>query len=172
MIARLVAWCARHHWLVIAAALVLSVAGDLARRGLARDVVPDLSDPQIGLVADWMGHPAPEVAASITKVLTDALADVPGTKAVRGTSMAGMAYVDIVLDSASGLDVARRAIVDRVEAARPRLPTNVILQIGPAASATGWVFEYALTDPQLVSSALDLRQREAASGGGEATRAA
>ena len=32
------------------------------------------------------------------------------------------------------------------------------LYVGPAASSTGWVFEYALTDPALVSSLLDLRR--------------
>ena len=74
MIARLVSWSARHHWIVIVAALALAIGGDLARRGLARDVIPDLADPQIALVADWMGHPAPEVAAAVTRPLTEALA--------------------------------------------------------------------------------------------------
>lgn len=158
MIARLVGWCARHHWIVIAVALVVAVAGDFARRGLSRDVVPDLSDPQIGLVVDWMGHPATDVATSITNVLTPALESVPGVKAVRGLSMSGMAYIDLVFDSASGLDAARASIAERLALIRPRLPANVRLQLGSTASSTGWVFEYALTDPRLVSSALDLRR--------------
>ena len=158
MIARLVSFCARHHWFVIGTTIVLSAAGELARRRLTGDVIPDLADPQIGVVADWMGHAAPEVASAVTSVLTTALRDVPGVKAVRGSSMTGMAYVDVVFDSASGLDGARQAIVDRLRAAGPRFPPNVRLQIGPAASSTGWVFEYALTDPSLVSSLLDLRR--------------
>jgi Cu(I)/Ag(I) efflux system membrane protein CusA/SilA len=162
MIARLVAWCARHHWLVIALALLLAVAGDVARRGLSRDVMPDLADPQIGLVIDWMGHPAPEVAASVTNVVTPALQGVPGVKAVRGLTMSGMAYVDLVFDAASGLDAARALVVQRLDELRPKLPANARLQLGSTASSTGWVFEYALTDRLLVSSALDMRrfQRE------------
>ena len=64
MIARLVSWCARHHWIVIVGALVAR-DGRRSRRagGSSRDVIPDLADPQIGVVADWMGHPAPEVAS-------------------------------------------------------------------------------------------------------------
>jgi Cu(I)/Ag(I) efflux system membrane protein CusA/SilA len=158
LIGRLVSWCARHHWTVIVAALLLAVGGDVARRQLARDVVPDLSDPQIALVADWMGHPAPAVAESVTKVLTGALADVPGVKAVRGSTMTGMAYIDVIFASADGLDGARQAIADRVERVRSQLPSTVRLYVGPAASSTGWVFEYALTDQQLVSSALELRR--------------
>ncbi|MEP6652038.1 MAG: efflux RND transporter permease subunit [Myxococcales bacterium] len=158
MIGRLVAWSARHHRFVIVTAIVAALGGDIARRRLARDVVPDLTDPQIGVVADLMGQPAPEVAARVTRILGEALSDVPGAKAVRGSTMTGMAYVDVVFGSARGLDAARAAIVSRVDGARARLPPNVRLYVGPAASTTGWVFEYALTDPALVSSLLDLRR--------------
>ncbi|HVV53359.1 MAG TPA: efflux RND transporter permease subunit, partial [Polyangia bacterium] len=158
MIARLVAWCARHHWIVIAGALAAVVGGDLARRRLSRDVVPDLADPQIGLVADWMGHPAPEVEARVARVLTGALAGLPGAKSVRASTMTGMAYVDVVFDSDAGLDAARAELAARLERTRPALPPNVRLQLGPAASSTGWVFEYALTDPARVSAMLDLRR--------------
>jgi Cu(I)/Ag(I) efflux system membrane protein CusA/SilA len=158
VIARLVAWCGRHHWVVIASALALAVGGDLGRRRLSRDVIPDLADPQIGVVADWMGHPAPEVEAQVARVLTEALAGVRGAKAVRGSTMTGMAYVDTIFDPGVDLDAARADIAARVERARPALPPNVRSYVGPAASTTGWVFEYALTDPARVSALLDLRR--------------
>jgi len=158
MIARLVSWSARHHWTVIIVALGVAIGGDLARRGLARDVVPDLADPQIALVADWMGHPAPDVAAAVAKPLTQALADVPGAKAIRASTMTGMAYVDVVFASADGLDAAHREIATRVERTRAALPPNVRIYLGPTASTTGWVFEYALTDRARVSSSLEMRR--------------
>jgi Cu(I)/Ag(I) efflux system membrane protein CusA/SilA len=158
VIARLVAWCGRHHWAVIAGALAVAVLGDLGRRRLSRDVIPDLADPQIGVVADWMGHPAPEVEAQVARVLTEALTGVPGAKAVRASTMTGMAYVDTLFASGADLDAARADIAARVERARPALPPNVRTYVGPAASTTGWVFEYALTDPARVSALLDLRR--------------
>ena len=158
MIAAVVAWSARHSRLVIAGTLLLAAGGELARRHLGRDVIPDLADPQIGIVADWMGHPAPAVETAVTKVLTERLASVPGAKAIRGLTMSGMAYVDVVFESAGGLDAARQAIVERVGALRALLPPAVRLYVGPAASSTGWVFEYALTDPALVSSMLEVRR--------------
>src|SRR5581483_3688495 len=109
VIARVVSWCARHPGLVIAVALLAAAGGELARRRLAGDVIPELADPQIGLVADWMGHPAPEVATAVTGVLTGALADVPGATAVRGWTMSGMAYVDVVFAGGGDLDAARGA---------------------------------------------------------------
>ncbi len=160
---RLVAWSARHRRLVIAAALAIAVLGARARRALTRDVIPDLSDPQIAIVADWMGHPALEVADKVTRVLTTLLDGVPGATNVRGTSMPGMAYVDVVFDvsarSASArLAAARAEIVARIDRARARLPATARLQIGPLASSTGWVYQYALVNPVRRSSLLDMRQ--------------
>ena len=138
--------------------LAVALACDFARRRLARDVVPDLADPQIALVADWMGHPAPDVAEAVAKPLTQALADVPGAKAIRASAMTGMAYVDVVFASADGLDAAHREIAARVDRMRASLPPNVRIYLGPAASTTGWVFEYALTDPARVSSLYEMRR--------------
>ncbi|HEU4732313.1 MAG TPA: efflux RND transporter permease subunit [Kofleriaceae bacterium] len=156
MTARVVAWCSRHAGVVLLLALALGAGGELARRSLSRDVIPDLSDPQIVLIADWMGHPAPQVAAEVTQVLTRALDGVPGATAVRGSTMSGMAYIDILFGSADDLAPARQDIAQRI--ARAKLPPNVRLQIGPLASSTGWVFQYALIDPLRKKSLLELRR--------------
>jgi Cu(I)/Ag(I) efflux system membrane protein CusA/SilA len=158
MIERLVGWCTRRSAAVIAAAALIALAGAMGWRGLARDAVPDLSDPQIGIVVDWMGHPASEVAARVTQVLTDALDDTPGATAFRGSSMSGMAYVDVVFRSSADLDRGRAHIVASVSRLRPRLPHHARVRVGPAASSTGWIFQYVLVDPVHVSSALKLRQ--------------
>jgi copper/silver efflux system protein len=146
MIVRVVGWCTRHPWFVVLAALMLAMAGEVSRRRLSHDAVPDLSDPQVVLVVDWMGHPAKEVATQVTQVLTDALGSIPGTTAIRGASMSGMAYVDVVFGSSVDLDRRRQAVVDRVAGVREKLPENARVQVGPAASSTGWIFQYALVD--------------------------
>jgi Cu(I)/Ag(I) efflux system membrane protein CusA/SilA len=147
MISRLVTWCTRHNRTVLVLALILAITGEWARRSLSRDAVPDLSDPQIGLFVDWMGHPATEVAARLTTPLTDELKSVEGSTAIRGSSMAGMAYVDVVFGSSSSLEPGRQDILQRVANIRGRLPANARIQIGPAASSTGWIFQYTLVDP-------------------------
>ena len=122
MITRLVAACARRPYVVLAAAALTAAAGYVSQRGLARDAIPDLSNPQLVLVAEWMGHPAPEVATQVTEVVTGALYGVPDSTAVRGSSMADMAYVDVEFRSDSALPAGRAEIVRRIEALRPRLP--------------------------------------------------
>ena len=149
MIARLVTWCTRNSWMVIATALVVAFVGELSRRSLSRDAVPDLSDPQIGIEVIWMGHPATEVATKVTQVLTDALRSTPGSTTLRGSSMSGMAYVDVVFGSTSDLGRGRHEIEERVAHCREKLPLDARVQIGPSASSTGWIFQYALTNPMV-----------------------
>ncbi|HLK89037.1 MAG TPA: efflux RND transporter permease subunit [Polyangia bacterium] len=130
--------------MVIVLAVALALWGEHARRRLAAEGVPDLSDPQMGLVVQWMGHPASEVATRVTAPLNDALRSVPGAKSVRGASMSGMAYVDVLFGATKDLEPGRREILRRVEELKPKLPPTIRLDIGPPASSTGWVYEYAL----------------------------
>jgi Cu(I)/Ag(I) efflux system membrane protein CusA/SilA len=158
MIAALVAWSARSPWLVMGATLLLATAGGLGARGLTRDIIPDLSDPQIAVVATWMGHPAVQVEAEITHVLSRALAGVSGSTSARAVSMSGMAYLDVVLESASGLDHARKDVAERIAKVHDELPAGVRVDVGPAASSTSWVFQYALVDRSGAVTPLALRR--------------
>jgi copper/silver efflux system protein len=158
MTAAVVAWSARHHRAVLLVGSLLAMAGAFAWRGLHRDVLPDLSDPQIVLVADWMGHPAGEVATSVAQPLTGALQAVPGVTAVRAASMSGMAYLDVTFSSVSRLPAGRAAIVEQVARFSDRLPATARVRVGPQASSTGWVYQYALVDPARHESPLALRR--------------
>src|SRR5262249_4334492 len=88
-----------------------------------------------------------EVARDVTGRLTRELQGVTGATAVRGSSMNGMAYLDVVFAGDGELDAGRRAIAERLARLRPELPRDVRLQLGPIASSVGWVFQYALSDP-------------------------
>ena len=145
--AALVAWSARHPRLVLAIAVVAALCGELARRSLRRDLIPDLSYPQLAVAIEWPGHPAPEVAASATAVVASVLESVPGVATVRGSSMAGMSYVDVAFHSASALSDGRADIVRRLAGLGDRLPRHARLRVGPDASSVGWVFCYALVGP-------------------------
>ena len=147
MITRAVTWCGRHPIRVLIAASVLAGASYVGQRGLSRDVLPDLPDPQVVVVAEWMGHPAVQVKDQVTRVLTDALGGVPGATAVRGQSMSGMAYLDVIFGSTSEVAPGRADIAARIDQVRARLPATVRVQVGPEASSTGWIYQYALLPP-------------------------
>jgi len=97
MITRIVAACARRPTVVLAAAALTAAVGYASQRGLARDAIPDLSDPQLVLVAEWMGHSAPEVAAQVTEVLTGALAGVIWGLHVTSTTLSVPAMMGAIM---------------------------------------------------------------------------
>ena len=103
MIEAVVAFSARRSGAVLLAALLCALGGGLARGAPRRDAIPDLANPQIVMVADWMGHPATEIADRVTRPLTGALEGIAGLSAVRGSSMSGMAYVDAVFEGGADL---------------------------------------------------------------------
>ena len=87
MIARLIDWSSRRPWTILGAALLLALAAEAVRRSAPADVLPELSDPRIGVVVEWMGHPAAEVSEKVTGPVLRALSPLPGASAVRGASM-------------------------------------------------------------------------------------
>lgn len=56
MIERIIEWCAKHRWVVLAITLVLSAWALDSMRKTPLDALPDLSDPQVIVFTDWMGR--------------------------------------------------------------------------------------------------------------------
>jgi Cu(I)/Ag(I) efflux system membrane protein CusA/SilA len=149
MIARLMAWSSRHARLVLAVTAAVALLGERARESVRRDLVPDLSYPQIAVAVQWRGHAATQVADSVTRVVTTALEGISGAETVRGSSMPGMAYVDVVFRTASELSQGRAQIVERLAKLGATLPPDARVRIGPEASSVGWVLQYALAGPEM-----------------------
>src|SRR5262245_45491576 len=115
MIALVSAFCARHARWTLAAAVLAAVGCAWLVRSLERDVIPELADPQIAVIAEWMGRPASRVASEVTQPLTRGLGELPGVKAVRGASMPDMAYVDVVFTDRARSGDRRADVVACIE---------------------------------------------------------
>jgi Cu(I)/Ag(I) efflux system membrane protein CusA/SilA len=137
--------CTRHPVtvVVLTAALVLAAVHVLRRMPL--DAIPDLGDPQVIVTAEWMGRGAELVDDQVTTPIVTALRGTPGTRAVRGFSMFGMAFVYALFDEGTDLYRARAQV--SIALSRARLPADATAKLGPDATGVGWVFNYALTDP-------------------------
>ncbi|HVP39669.1 MAG TPA: CusA/CzcA family heavy metal efflux RND transporter [Candidatus Saccharimonadales bacterium] len=146
MIAGLIAWCARNRVLTVALAAVAALAAVRALRSTPLDAIPDLSDTQVIVSAEWMGRSPDLVEAQITYPIVTALRSAPGVQYVRGLSMAGDAFVYVVFKEGVDLYWARSRVNEYLAGIRDRLPEGVNPTLGPDASSVGWVFEYALVD--------------------------
>ena len=89
IIERVLRWSLQHRLLVVILWLLVALWGYSAMRNLPIDAIPDLSEQQVVVYADWMGRSPQEVEDQVTFPLTTNLQGLAGVKTVRSTSMFG-----------------------------------------------------------------------------------
>ncbi|MBC2730380.1 CusA/CzcA family heavy metal efflux RND transporter [Thiobacillus sp.] len=146
MIRRIIEWSLANRLLVLLATLLLATWGVYSAQNIALDAIPDLSDTQVIVKTAYPGQSPQLVEDSVTYSLTSSLLSVPGATAVRGFSMFGESYVYVIFKDGVDPYWARSRVLEYLSQAASRLPAGVTPTLGPDASGTGWIFEYALVD--------------------------
>ncbi|QGZ42364.1 Cu(I)/Ag(I) efflux system membrane protein CusA/SilA [Pseudoduganella flava] len=146
MIARLIRAAIAHRVWVLVGALVLAGWGALSLRDTPLDALPDLSDTQVIIRAQYPGKAPQLVEDQVTYPLTSALLAVPGAKTVRGYSFFGDSFVYVLFDDATDLYWARSRVLEALGQVQARLPAGVRAELGPDGTGVGWIYEYALVD--------------------------
>ncbi len=148
MIARLIAASARNWVLVVLATVFLVGAGVWAVLETPLDAIPDLSDTQVIVYADYPGQAPQVVEDQVTYPLTTALLAVPRSKVVRGFSAFGASFVYVVFEDGTDLYWARSRVLEYLNFAQRRLPAGVTPSLGPDATGVGWVYQYVVVGAQ------------------------
>jgi Cu/Ag efflux pump CusA len=154
MIARIIEWSLRNRFIVACATLFLIAWGVRAIYRTPVDAIPDLSENQVIVFADWMGRSPQEVEDQVTYPLSVNLQGLAGVKSVRATSMFGFSLITIIFDDDVDNYFARTRVLERLNYLSTTLPKGVTPQLGPDATGLGWVYQYYLeVDPKAVSAA-------------------
>jgi len=140
----LIRLCLRHRLAVGAAALGLLLTAVALASQLKLDALPDLSETQVIVKAQFPGQPPQLVEDQLTYPLTTALLGVSGATTVRAVSMFGEAYVYLLFDEGVDIYWARSRVLERLAQLAPALPAGASTALGPDASGTGWIYQYAL----------------------------
>ena len=144
----LIAWSLRNRFLVACATLALVSFGLRALVETPVDALPDLSEHQVVVYADWMGRSPQEVEDQVTHPLSVGLQGLAGLKSVRASSMFGFAMLTIIFEDKADRHLARQQILERLNLLEGSLPTGVRPKLGPDATGLGWVYQYYLkVDP-------------------------
>ncbi len=145
-IARLIATSASNPFVVILFVVAATAWGVVSLRHAPLDAIPDLSDVQVIVFTEWMGQSPDLVEDQVTYPISSALISAPKVQAVRGQSMFGMSFVNVIFDEGTDIYWARSRVLEYLSSVRARLPQGVNPTLGPDATGVGWVFEYALVD--------------------------
>jgi Cu(I)/Ag(I) efflux system membrane protein CusA/SilA len=150
MINRIIEWSLRNRLLVICGALLLAGFGVRALYQTPVDAIPDLSENQVIVYADWMGRSPQEVEDQVTYPLSVNLQGLAGVKAVRAASMFGFSLITVVFDDKIDNYFARSRVLERLNSLGDILPSGVQPKLGSDATGLGWVYEYYLdVDPKI-----------------------
>ena len=153
MIERIIEWSLKNRFLVACAALLLVALGIRAVFLTPVDAIPDLTENQVLVYADWEGRSPQEVEDQVTYPLTTGLQGLAGVKEVRATSMFGFSLSTIVFEEGVDTYFARTRVLERLNFLQGSMPEGVTPQLGPDASGLGWVYQYYLAvDPAKAGS--------------------
>jgi Cu(I)/Ag(I) efflux system membrane protein CusA/SilA len=148
MIEKIIEWSLKNRFLVLCGALLLVALGIRAVRLTPVDAIPDLTENQVLVYADWMGRSPQEVEDQVTFPLSTGLQGLAGVKEVRATSMFGFSLATIIFEDKVDTYFARARVLERLNFLQGQMPEGVTPQLGPDASGLGWVYQYYLhVDP-------------------------
>jgi Cu(I)/Ag(I) efflux system membrane protein CusA/SilA len=149
MIEKIIEWSLKNRFIVACGTLLLVALGIRAVFLTPVDAIPDLTENQVLVYADWMGRSPQEVEDQVTFPLSTGLQGLSGVKEVRATSMFGFSLATIIFEDKVDAYFARARVLERLNYLQGQMPAGVTPQLGPDASGLGWVYQYYLhVDPE------------------------
>ncbi len=155
MLKRIIEWSVKSKLVVLLLTAAAIVGGAWAIRQTPLEALPDLSDVQVIVQAEY-GEQAPRIVEDqVTYPIAAEMLKVPGSRTVRGYSFFGVSFVYVIFDDDTDLYWARSRVLEYLNGIKGALPPSVTPSLGPDATGLGWVYQYALED---TSGRLDLAE--------------
>jgi Cu(I)/Ag(I) efflux system membrane protein CusA/SilA len=144
MIESIIEYSIRNRFIVIIMVAVASMYGVYTMFNMPVDAIPDLSENQVIVFADWMGRSSKEIEDQVTYPLSVNLQGLAGVKAVRSSSEFNFSMIDIIFEDNVDFYFARQRVLERLSIASTFLPEGVVPYLAPDATALGQIFWYTI----------------------------
>jgi copper/silver efflux system protein len=157
MLTRVIDWALANRLVVLLLTAAAIVAGFYALRATPLEALPDLSDVQVIVQAEFNEQAPRTVEDQVTYPIAAEMLKVPGARTVRGYSFFGISFVYVIFKDGTDLYWARSRVLEYLSGIKGRLPESVTPTLGPDATGLGWVFQYSLEDTTGQLSLAELR---------------
>lgn len=144
MIEAIIEFSLRNRFLVIAVTALVAAFGVHTAMNLSVDAIPDLSENQVIVFADWMGRGPREIEDQVTYPLSVNLQGLAGVKSVRASSEFNFSMINVIFEDSVDFYFARQRVLERLATAATFLPPGVIPYMAPDATALGQIFWYTV----------------------------
>jgi Cu(I)/Ag(I) efflux system membrane protein CusA/SilA len=156
VIQRIIHFSVNNRLIVFALVLAACIWGGWSMMHLPLDALPDLGEKQVIILSRWDRSPD-IIEDQVTYPIVTAMTGAPHVKTVRGISDFGFSYVYVIFADDTDIYWARSRTLENLASVTPRLPPDVKVELGPDATALGWVFQYVLEDESGQHSLDELR---------------
>ncbi|MEQ1844882.1 MAG: efflux RND transporter permease subunit, partial [Nitrospira sp.] len=159
MIVSLLEFSLRQRILVLGLACLLSVVGVIAFESIPIDAYPDVTNIQVQILTEAAGLSPVEVERFITYPLELQMTGLPGLAEIRSLSKFALSQITVVFNDDVDMYFARQLVLERIMAAKDRLPEGLEPVMAPVTTGLGEVFHYYLEGPH--ATATDAKTVEA-----------
>ena len=157
MLKKIIDWSVANRLIVFLFTVAAIAGGVWAVSRTPLEALPDLSDVQVIVQAEYNDQAPRIVEDQVTYPIATEMLKVPGSRTVRGYSFFGISFVYVIFDDGTDLYWARSRVLEYLSGIKGKLPANVTPTLGPDATGLGWVYQYALEDTTGRKSLADLR---------------
>lgn len=147
MIASLLEFSLRQRILVLGLACLLSVGGLVAFQSIPIDAYPDVTNIQVQVLTDAPGLSPAEVERFITYPLELQMTGLPGLAEIRSLSKFALSQITVVFNDDVDIYFARQLVLERMMAAKERLPDGLDPVMAPVSTGLGEVYQYYIEGP-------------------------
>jgi Cu(I)/Ag(I) efflux system membrane protein CusA/SilA len=144
VISRIIEFSVRNRFIVLLLTGVMALWGLYCLYRMPVDAIPDLSENQVIVWADWPGRSPKEIEEQLTYPLSVSLQGLAGVKAVRATSEFGFSMINVIFDDSVDFYFARQRVLEKLSTAGMFLPMGVVPYMAPDATALGQIFWYTV----------------------------
>jgi Cu(I)/Ag(I) efflux system membrane protein CusA/SilA len=146
MLKRVIEWSVRNR-MIVALLTVAAISGGVwAVSRTPLEALPDLSDVQVIVQADYNEQAPRIIEDQVTYPIAAEMLKVPGASSVRGYSFFGVSFVYVIFEDGTDLYWARSRVLEYLSGIKGKLPASVTPTLGPDATGLGWIYQYALED--------------------------
>ncbi len=146
MIDKVISSCLRYRFLVLVALAGLITCGVYASFKLQVDAFPDVTNVQVQVYTTWPGMSPEEVEQQVTFPVEVQMAGLPDMVELRSVSRFGLSLITVVFADHVDLYFARQLVLERLIAAKEKLPKGVEPVLGPIATGLSEIYQYTLEE--------------------------
>src|SRR2546421_8103173 len=114
MISKIIEFSVRNRWLVILVWAGVAIWGVWALLRTPVDAIPDLSENQVIVFADWMGRSPADIEEQVTYPLSVQLQGLAGVRAVRNSGEPDFSMINIIFDEHTHFYFAPPRVLERL----------------------------------------------------------